>query len=379
MSEQPSSAANQSTTQSAGDMLRSARERKGLSIEQAAAHLNLRPSLVTDLENEHYEQLRIPTYRRGYLRAYARLLEIDPEQVLKAHDEKHGKADEPIKTTTPIKPLKRPSRIGKIAFWIITIIIVLLIIGLTTQWWKNRNGNDFNTQGNNTPSAQVPDQSSPASNTSQTSASSSDSNTANAQGSNTSSNLAPGNTTATNNGTAATNATAANSGTQGNGSANTANNTGKNSGSNDLQMQVGNGVDGANMTTSEAESESQQNQSNSAQNGASQNSNSQNTDNQSGNGLNNGQSQGQTADNGATAASSNGIALQFNRQSWTRITDAQGHTLLSGLQQAGTQRTITGQAPFHLVIGNATSVSVTYKGQPVHLGARNVARLTLGK
>lgn len=367
MSEQPSSAANQSTTQSAGDMLRSARERKGLSIEQAAAHLNLRPSLVTDLENEHYEQLRIPTYRRGYLRAYARLLEIDPEQVLRAHDEKHGKVDEPIKVSTPIKPLKRPSRIGKIAFWIITIIILLLIIGLTTQWWKNRNGTDFNAQENNTPSAQIPDQPSPTSNSPQSSTTASGGNATNAQGSNTSSNSTSANAPAT-----TTNSTpTTNNGAQGN--------TGSNDGSNDLQMQVGNGVDGANMTTSEAESETQQNQSNSAQNGTSQNGNNLNTNNQNGNTQNNTQGQSQNADNGAVATSSNGIALQFNRQSWTRITDAHGRTLLSGLQQAGSQRTITGQAPFHLVIGNATGVSVTYNGQPVHLGARNVARLTLGK
>jgi|GEM_PF-4525342 len=367
MSEQPSSAANQSTTQSAGDMLRSARERKGLSIEQAAAHLNLRPSLVTDLENEHYEQLRIPTYRRGYLRAYARLLEIDPEEVLRAHDNKHGKADEPIKVSTPIKPLKRPSRIGKIAFWIITIIILVLIIGLTTQWWKNRNGNDFNPQGNTTPNAQIPDQSSPTTNTPQASTTASGGNAANVQGSNANS----GNTSANTTASTTNNATAANNGAQ--------SNTASNDRSNDLQMQVGNGVDGANMTTSEAESETQQNQSNSAQNGTSQNGNQTNTDNQNGNAQNNTQGQSQNAENGAVATSSSGIALQFNRQSWTRITDASGRTLLSGLQQAGSQQTITGQAPFHLVIGNATGVSVTYKGQPVRLGARNVARLTLGK
>ena len=54
---------------SPGEQLRRERESQGLSIGEVAGALNLRPAVVRGLEEDNYEEVPIPTYRRGYLRA----------------------------------------------------------------------------------------------------------------------------------------------------------------------------------------------------------------------------------------------------------------------------------------------------------------------
>jgi len=75
------------------------------------------------------------------------------------------------------------------------------------------------------------------------------------------------------------------------------------------------------------------------------------------------------------------VQLQFNATSWTRIEDATGKSLLSGVIQAGDRQTIAGEAPFAIFLGNAPGVSIQFNGQPVdvslHTKGNNTARFTL--
>ena len=71
---------------SAGTILAAARERVGLSQQQAADELYMTLGKVRALENDEYERLHSDTFIRGYLRAYANLLKIDVEQVLAAYE-----------------------------------------------------------------------------------------------------------------------------------------------------------------------------------------------------------------------------------------------------------------------------------------------------
>jgi cytoskeleton protein RodZ len=74
------------------------------------------------------------------------------------------------------------------------------------------------------------------------------------------------------------------------------------------------------------------------------------------------------------------IVMQFEKESWVEIKGANGKTLLSQLNPAGSEKVIDGDPPFQLTIGNAHSVHVTYNDQPVDLKPHfkvDVARLTL--
>lgn len=82
----------------------------------------------------------------------------------------------------------------------------------------------------------------------------------------------------------------------------------------------------------------------------------------------------------ATPARAGGVQLTFSQPSWVEIRDRSGQIVFSQLNPAGSQRYVEGEPPFALVIGNATHVTVKYKGKPVELSQRSkddVARLTL--
>jgi cytoskeleton protein RodZ len=74
------------------------------------------------------------------------------------------------------------------------------------------------------------------------------------------------------------------------------------------------------------------------------------------------------------------IVLRFERESWVEIRGRDGSVLLSQLNPAGSERAVSGEPPFRLVIGNAQHVRVTYDDQPVDLTPHvkvEVARFTL--
>ena len=74
------------------------------------------------------------------------------------------------------------------------------------------------------------------------------------------------------------------------------------------------------------------------------------------------------------------IVLRTEAEAWIEVKDGTGRTLVSSLHPAGAERSLRGQAPFELVIGNAASVKLTYDGKPVDLRPHTrveVARLTL--
>lgn len=68
-----------------GRYLLQARQNKKLRIEDVAFELRLIPSQVTALEEDDYSRMPEVTYVRGYLRNYARLLGLSPDEVLLAH------------------------------------------------------------------------------------------------------------------------------------------------------------------------------------------------------------------------------------------------------------------------------------------------------
>ena len=68
-----------------GDSLRKARERLGLNVEEAARQLRLSMRQLMALEANDIGALPSPTFTRGFIRNYARLLQLDPEPLLAAY------------------------------------------------------------------------------------------------------------------------------------------------------------------------------------------------------------------------------------------------------------------------------------------------------
>jgi cytoskeleton protein RodZ len=83
-----------------------------------------------------------------------------------------------------------------------------------------------------------------------------------------------------------------------------------------------------------------------------------------------------TTDSGARAT----LRMVFDQESWVEIKDRNGNTIFGQLSPAGSRRSVSGEPPFEVVVGNAAGVRLTYRDESVDLSAYtqvDVARLTL--
>ena len=124
-------------THSPGKMLSSTRLSWDLSIEEVAENLNLSVDTVEALERDDYERLPGYTFVKGYIRSYANLLRLDPDEVLdgvELEPEKLNDIPAPrttVKTKVRSRPKKKKSG-GKFlkSLVLIFLVIVLALVGL---------------------------------------------------------------------------------------------------------------------------------------------------------------------------------------------------------------------------------------------------------
>ena len=119
-----------------GDLLRSARERKGLSLGQVEQGTRIRAKLLEALEQGDYAQLPAPVFVKGFLRNYAQFLELNPEEVLKAY---RAEAGEVVQIFTP-KALSEPLESTRSPLASLALVLLVVILMGAGAWWSYRQG-----------------------------------------------------------------------------------------------------------------------------------------------------------------------------------------------------------------------------------------------
>ncbi|WP_163558265.1 RodZ domain-containing protein [Halomonas sp. NO4] len=351
-------AADLASQASPGEQLKRERESQGLSRDDVATALNLRPAVVVGLEEDRYDEVPIAAYRRGYLRAYARLLGIEERPILDAYTQRFGH-EEPAQHTTPVQVTKPPSRLGAWLFKLVTLLVIAGLIGLTLMWWQSRGGSEPPDVGDNSPvsvdgldgtpsvvessvdeglpplpeegvetlggeAAAEPD--APAAPPASDEAA--DSATNEAQPASAPSDEATPDTQAVDTAPAEEAAPS----------------------------------DAAGLAATEPAAETETPEPAPAE-----------------------ATEADEPAPEATAAEADPrvLSFTFNQQSWTEVFDASEERIFVGLQEPGTSARVEGEPPFRLTVGNATGVELVWRGEAVDLGARaganNVARFTLGE
>lgn len=61
------------------------------------------------------------------------------------------------------------------------------------------------------------------------------------------------------------------------------------------------------------------------------------------------------------------LVFKFTADSWIRVVDGSGSSLLEQLKIAGSEQTVTGKKPFSIVIGNASGVNLTYNDKTIDI------------
>lgn len=122
----------QEVSEPAGQQLKRAREQKGLSISSVAEAQHLRPAVIQAIEDCDYEQVGTELFLKGYVRTYARQVDLDPDAVIAKLDveleplrQQKVEAEE-LNPLVDIERRKRQKRrIGKFLLFILVIAIAV--------------------------------------------------------------------------------------------------------------------------------------------------------------------------------------------------------------------------------------------------------------
>ena len=125
---------------SPGERLRKAREAADLSVRDVATTLRLEPRTIEALESGSFDELPAPTFVRGYLRGYARVVGLPPDPLLDLY-ERHGFTP-PAIIPDPVE--KTQAHTSDLVFRLATFAIGGVLIVLVVLWW---NSQDFGVPG----------------------------------------------------------------------------------------------------------------------------------------------------------------------------------------------------------------------------------------
>ena len=119
-----------------GLQLSAAREKWGLSMQEVAQCLNLSVDAIKALEEGAYERLPGTTFAVGYIRAYAKLLKLDYEEIIaSAHLADDPDAEIRVIGTPITRTTQRagPAKRGGWFFRILLLAGVLALVGIVVS------------------------------------------------------------------------------------------------------------------------------------------------------------------------------------------------------------------------------------------------------
>ncbi|WP_286899072.1 MULTISPECIES: helix-turn-helix domain-containing protein, partial [Pseudomonas] len=125
------------TRQNPGETLRQARESKGLSQAEVARKLNLTVSSLNNLETGAFDKLPGHTFARGYIRAYAKLFEMDQAELVLAFDQATG-SNSQGSDVHALGRIEEPVRLSHNILRIVSLLLLILVIGGGFFWWQDQ-------------------------------------------------------------------------------------------------------------------------------------------------------------------------------------------------------------------------------------------------
>ncbi len=120
-----------------GQRLREARETADLKPEQIAERLRLPVRVIAAIEEDDYSQTPAQTFVRGYLRAYAKLVDVDADLVVDAFNVLNIPEQlELDRSILKSASYQKSSLTKSLRMRLSTFGISLLLLFLVTMWWR---------------------------------------------------------------------------------------------------------------------------------------------------------------------------------------------------------------------------------------------------
>lgn len=134
----------EATVEPPGSRLKAAREAAGLGQEEVAAELRLGAGVIDALEHDAVERLPAPIFVRGYLRNYAVLLGLPPQEVVDAYNQSVGRGQAQGLMAGPMQQQLVGARRRNYLVW-----LLVLGIAVAAGWWfQQRNAHEESAQPN---------------------------------------------------------------------------------------------------------------------------------------------------------------------------------------------------------------------------------------
>ncbi len=120
-----------------GDTLRQARENRNWSLPDVAQRLNLTVTSLSNVEAGHFEKLPGHTFARGYVRAYAKLLELDQAALVTQFDQFTG-TDGQGSSVHALGRIEEPVRLSHNILRIVSLLLLVVLVGGGFFWWQDQ-------------------------------------------------------------------------------------------------------------------------------------------------------------------------------------------------------------------------------------------------
>lgn len=114
-----------------GEILRTEREKKGITLDQAAADTRIREKFLKALEDDDHQSLPGTVYTKGFLRNYAEYLDLSGEELVVLFHQERGMPVEPTRRYNTLKPIGSRSLVFTPAVFVPVIVLaaVMMFVG----------------------------------------------------------------------------------------------------------------------------------------------------------------------------------------------------------------------------------------------------------
>ena len=123
--------------QNPGELLRQAREKRDWSQAEVARKLNLTVSSLNHVETGAFDKLPGHTFARGYIRAYAKLMDLDQAALVEAFDRytgTHAKGSD----VHSLGRIEEPVRLSHNILRGVSLLLLVAVVGGGFFWWQDQ-------------------------------------------------------------------------------------------------------------------------------------------------------------------------------------------------------------------------------------------------